>query len=145
MYENVLIPTDGSDDANRAADHAISLAGRYGATVHALSVIHANRLGLRTPSDVDVADVRAPLRGRAERAVAAVVSRASDAGVPVVQAVRVGIPHQSIHDYATDHDVDLIVMGTHGRTNIERHLLGSVAERVVRLSSAPVLTVRSED
>jgi nucleotide-binding universal stress UspA family protein len=53
-----------------------------------------------------------------------------------------GTPHQAILDYIGEHDIDLVVMGTHGRTGLDRYLLGSITEKVVRLSDAPVLTVR---
>lgn len=53
-----------------------------------------------------------------------------------------GTPHQAILDHIDEHDIDLVVMGTHGRTGLDRYLLGSITEKVVRLSDAPVLTVR---
>jgi hypothetical protein len=64
--------------------------------------------------------------------------------VPVVAAVESGVPAARIVDYARRHDIDLIVMGSHGRTGFSRALLGSVAERVVRLAPCPVLTVPRE-
>jgi nucleotide-binding universal stress UspA family protein len=60
-------------------------------------------------------------------------------------AVKTGTIHRVVLDYAADHDVDLLVMGTHGRTDLDRHLVGTVTEKVVRLSLRPVLTVRAPD
>ena len=60
-------------------------------------------------------------------------------------AVRRGDPHETIIEYADDVDADVIVMGTHGRTGLDRRVLGSVTERTVRLSDVPVLTVRADD
>jgi nucleotide-binding universal stress UspA family protein len=64
--------------------------------------------------------------------------------VDIETVLRQGAPHTTILEYADEADVDLIVMGTHGRSGIHRYLLGSVTERVVRTADAPVLTVRME-
>ncbi|SEO21432.1 Nucleotide-binding universal stress protein, UspA family [Halogranum amylolyticum] len=141
MYSTILVPTDGSETATRAVDYAVDVADTYDATVHALSVVDAGDLGLRTPPDVDVEELRRPLRERAQSAVDAVVRAGEAADVPVVAAVRVGVVHRTILDYAEENEVDLVVMGTHGRSGLSRALLGSVTEQVVRESSAPVLTV----
>jgi nucleotide-binding universal stress UspA family protein len=72
-----------------------------------------------------------------------VIQQAEAAGVNTIEGVVAqGAPHQAILDYVDEHDIDLVVMGTHGRTGLDRYLLGSVTEKVVRLSDAPVLTVR---
>ncbi|SFK67671.1 Nucleotide-binding universal stress protein, UspA family [Halogranum rubrum] len=141
MYSIILVPTDGSETATRAVDHAIDLATRYDATVHALSVVDVSELGLRTPTDIDSEKLRRPLRDRAQNAVGAVVNACDKAGVDVVEAITVGVTHDEIVDYAADNSVGLIVMGTHGRSSLPRALLGSVTERVVRSASVPVLAV----
>lgn len=141
MYSTILVPTDGSETATRAVDHAIALAKQYDATVHALSVVDVSDLGLRTPTDVELDKLRRPLREHAQHAVDAVVRVGEHADVTVVPAIEVGVTHQVITQYATDHDVDLVVMGTHGRSGLPRAVLGSVTERVVRVSTVPVLTV----
>ena len=69
------------------------------------------------------------------------LDRAERAGVPTVEAIRLGVPHRVIREYAEEEGVDLVVMGTHGRTGIEHALVGSVTERVVRTLDVPVLTV----
>lgn len=73
------------------------------------------------------------------------LQRPSESSVSVEQAVRTDIPYKAILRYASEEDIDLIVMGTHGRTGVERYLLGSATEKVVRLSDMPVLTVKAED
>jgi nucleotide-binding universal stress UspA family protein len=115
--ESVLLATDGSEGAERAADHAIAVAAATGARLHALTV-----------GDDDDPAVR-------------VADRAREAGVDATAAARRGRTHETIRKYATDHDVDLVVVGTHGRTGVERVLLGSVAERVLRTATRPVLVV----
>jgi len=140
MYENVLIPTDGSDGAAPAVERGLELAETYGATVHALYVaqpIYTMEYGGERIVDA--------LEEEGERATAAVAEKADERGLTVETEVRRGTPHSQILDYVDDHDVDLVVMGTHGRSGIDRYLLGSVAEKVVRLSDVPVLTVRMTD
>ena len=144
MYETILIPTDGSDGVQRAIDHGIDVADRYDATVHALSVIDVAQL-LELGYTGGRADFEAtiePLEGEAKRAVEAVRERADQRDVDVVPVVRQGEPYETIVEYLEEADVDLIVMGTHGRRGLQRHILGSVTERMMRTVDVPVLTVR---
>ncbi|KDS92300.1 universal stress protein UspA [Halorubrum saccharovorum] len=144
MYDHLLLPTDGSDGTSTIAEHVGSLARQYDATVHVLSVVDTrNRfegpsmgLGTETWEDAE--------RERAERAVDDAAGALPD-GVAVERRVESGVPHTEILDYADAADVDLLVMGTHGRTGIDHYLIGSIAERVVRQSPVPVLTVRIAD
>lgn len=140
MYDAILVPTDGSPASERAVDHAIEFATTFGASVHALYVVD---VALYSSLEAGVDAVVTALEAEGNTAVSTVADRCEIAGVPVETEVLVGTVHRSIRDYVTDHDIDLVVMGTHGRKGIERFLLGSVAERVVRTSSAPVLTVRA--
>lgn len=141
MYSTILVPTDGSETATRAVDHAVGLATQYDATIHALSVVDISELGLRTPTDIDLEKLRRPLRDRAQTAVGAVTRVCDNAGVDVVEAITVGVTHEEIVDYAVDNGVGIIVMGTHGRSSLPHALLGSVTDRVVRSASVPVLAV----
>ncbi|WP_435182788.1 universal stress protein [Halobellus sp. EA9] len=144
MYERILVPTDGSDCADYAVEHAIDIAEQYGAELHVLSVVDSRDVSHSAPA-ISPQQVEETLRERAESVVEAVADRAADAGVEAVTAVEPGIPDDVVVDYAVDNDCDLIVMGTHGRTGLERYLLGSVTERTVRRSAVPVLTVRASD
>ncbi|MFB6096034.1 MAG: universal stress protein [Haloferacaceae archaeon] len=142
MYDEILVPTDGSPAADRAVEHAIDLATQYGARVHALYVVDANAYStLEAGTDV----VINALEEEGEAAVAEVAERAEEAGVEAVTEVETGTVHRTILDYADEHDVDLIVMGTHGRRGLDRYLLGSVTEKVVRTADMPVLTIRMEE
>jgi nucleotide-binding universal stress UspA family protein len=145
MYDTVLVPTDGSDPAKAAGEQAVDLATRYDATVHALFVVDVAHLGLRTPTDVDVGSLDPSLREHGEAATDAVAASAAAAGVRAVTAHEVGVPHRTVLDYVDDHDVDLVVMGTHGRRGVSRLVLGSVTERVVRMAPCPVLVVHRDD
>lgn len=133
----VLVPTDGSDCSEVAAAHAVDLAAATGATLH---VVHVVDLGV-FPSDESGALLEA-LERAGQRALESVIDRADAAGVSSIQAsVLNGSPYRAIVAYVEDEGIDLIVMGTHGRTGFDRYLLGSVTERVVRLSDRPVLSI----
>lgn len=138
MYERVLVPTDGSEGTRGALEHAVNLATTHNATLHALYVVDMN-VGV----DESVAGMLSALEEAGENAIDEVIQQAEAAGVETAEgSVTRGTPHRTILDYAEEHDIDLIVMGTHGRTGLNRYLLGSVTEKVVRLSETPVLTVR---
>ncbi|SEP30766.1 Nucleotide-binding universal stress protein, UspA family [Halogranum amylolyticum] len=142
MYDRILVPTDGSETATRAVDHAVDLAATYGATLHVLSVVDPTRF---STVDVDPSSVLEAVEKSSRDAVEAVETTAADAGVAVETTVVRGAPARTITEYATDNDIDLVVMGTHGRTGLDRYLLGSVTERVVRTAPVPVLTVRLDE
>ncbi|EMA39488.1 universal stress protein [Halobiforma nitratireducens] len=136
MYHDVLIPTDGSDDTRRSIEHGLAIAERFDATVHALSVVPEGPLGPLESEEATPA---------ARRAVDHVEFEARRRGVDAVTAVRQGVPHEEILAYADAEGIDAIVMGTQGRTGIDRVLVGSVTERLVRMADVPVVTVRLGD
>jgi nucleotide-binding universal stress UspA family protein len=140
MYGTILVPTDGSDASMAAVDEAVDLADRLDSTVHVLSVVEqAQYAPMNTPSP-DLVD---SLEANAQEALDRAVERAEAAGAEgVVGTVESGAAHEAIVSAVEDAGVDLVVMGTHGRTGLDRVLLGSVTEKVVRLSPVPVLTVR---
>jgi nucleotide-binding universal stress UspA family protein len=140
MYYDILVPTDGSESATEAARNAIELATQFDATIHALYVID---IGAMWP-DAYEGNVLNDLETRGKKAVARVREQAEEAGVSVTDdVVTGGHPHRVILDYADENDIDCIVMGTHGRRGLDRYLLGSVTERVVRLADVPVMTVHA--
>ncbi|QWC19936.1 universal stress protein [Halorubrum sp. 2020YC2] len=172
MYQTILYPTDGSEGSAAVADHVRELAAAFDATVHVLHVIDARSAdyglsgtfltdegsGVRADpasgddsgmagGDLDAGETRSALVEHAEEVVEATAASLGDGDrePETVTAVETGTPHSAILEYATANDVDLVVMGTHGRTGVERYLLGSVAEKVVRLSDAPVVTVRADE
>lgn len=172
MYQNILFPTDGSDGAEAALDHAVEQASTDDATLHVLFVakdefgpsgmIETEHEGVERSEMVGGEELE---RERAEASKTGMTSESPESwgsvhehgrrivesvadsvtGVPVETAVLSGQPHKRIRDYADEHDVDLIVMGTHGRTGVDRYLLGSVTEKVVRTADQPVLTIRMDE
>jgi nucleotide-binding universal stress UspA family protein len=143
-YERILVPTDGSDATREAIEHAADLAAEHGATLHALYVVNsASFAGL--PMDSSWENVSAMLSEEGSAALDDVEAIADEHGVAVERALVDGSPSREIVRYAEDEDCDLVVMGTHGRGGIDRLLLGSVAEKVVRSCTVPVLTVRVDE
>ncbi|MFB6156076.1 MAG: universal stress protein [Haloferacaceae archaeon] len=141
LYDRILVPTDGSEGVERAVDHAIELALEHGAEIHAIYVVNpAHFSGI--PMEGTVEGVSELYREDAEAAVEAVAERCRDRGVEVEPVVAEGTPSAEIVRYAERNDCDVVVMGTHGRGGIDRLLLGSVAEKVVRASEVPVLTIQ---
>jgi nucleotide-binding universal stress UspA family protein len=138
-YRDVLVPTDGSACASAALDRALAVATATGATLHVLSVVDATSLGTDVYSGTQVE----VLEEDAQTVVTEARTAAEDAPLEsVVEAVEFGSSvTREIRSYADEHGIDLVVMGTHGRTGVERHLLGSVAEKTVRSTPVPVLTV----
>ncbi|MFB6151074.1 MAG: universal stress protein [Haloarculaceae archaeon] len=138
MYGTILVPTDGSDGSMVALDEAVDLAAAFDATVHSLYVVDTTV----TQPNTGYIDVAESFERIGRETTEAAVERAEEGGVEAVAAVRTGTPHRAILSYADETDADLVVMGTHGRTGLERYLLGSVTEKVVRTADVPVLTVR---
>lgn len=141
MYDHVLIPTDGSDTVAATLDHAIPIAEANGATVHALYVVDTR---ITNAADETKADLEATLSSEGEAAVAEVARRAEEADLDAVREVRRGTPSKSILGYTDETGIDLIVIGTVGKSPREKVTsLGSVSERVVDNASVPVFVVRN--
>lgn len=142
MYERILIPTDGSKDAQKGIDHGIDLAASLGATVHALYVVKEGANPWETES-MESQTERAREYGR--EVTGKVAERAADRGVECVQAVKVGpAVHEKINDYAEEEGIDVVVMGS-GYKGAIGGMLGSTAEKVLRSSSVPVTILRWQD
>ncbi len=140
--QHILVPMDFSAYADHALDYAIALAEKLQARLTLLHVIHPMLMGV---GDVAAAlpnaylqnleaGVQIEMGNHFERVEAAKL----EGGIAIVH----GVTFQCIIDIAQDKNVDLIVMGTHGRTGLQHVLLGSVAEKVVRLAPCPVLVTR---
>ena len=141
MFDTVVVATDGSESVKRAVDVALDLADRFDADVHALSVVDASEVDASPKQLRD--ELQTALETTADAALTRVQERAED--VEVTTAVREGRPAAEICEYAREIDADLIATGTRGRHGENRLLLGSVAERIVRTSPVPVLSVRQLD
>lgn len=143
MYGRILVATDGSINAQRAVEHAVQRATSDGSELHAVYVMDSRppAVGGVTPwTDWD--ETAQLLRKEARKHLDSALEQAQAEGLQVHKAVK---QHEGVADgildYARDHDVDLIVVGTHGRSGIDRFVMGSVAEKVTRNSALPVLVV----
>jgi nucleotide-binding universal stress UspA family protein len=138
MYEDILIPTDGSESMETVVDHAADIAAERSATVHVLYVID-DRSFLTLQDDMKD-DVLDELRAEGETATTSVAGRLEREGITVRTRIRKGNPADEVLAYADEAGVDLVVMGTHG-ADYQQNMLGSVSQKVVTMSDAPVLTV----
>jgi nucleotide-binding universal stress UspA family protein len=143
QIKTILFPTDFSQGARAAMDHAISLAKDYNAKLMLLYVIQDISIAeWYIPSTLSVTDLVEDMQRSArvemDKWGAEVSAKVADVEKMVVR----GVPFVEILKTAKDKKADLIVIGTHGRTGIDHMLFGSTAEKVVRKSSCPVLTVR---
>lgn len=140
MYDSILLPTDGSESAAEALEHAVDAATAYGADLHVISIVDRRVVLAAAAEEKD--DVREELLEDANAAVDGLATRATDQGIDVTTATPEGVPHREILEYADDEVIDLLVLGTHGRTGREKRLnLGSTTERVVKAADRPVLVV----
>lgn len=128
--KRILVPTDFSEFSDGAVDYACDLAGQSDATLHLVHVIG----GLGRNGPTEKIRQRLNLLGKT-------IDENEELALTTVKEVIVGEPHRVITDYAKNHDIDLIVMGTHGRTGLAHLTLGSVAERVLRESVCPVVVL----
>lgn len=136
MYDEILLPTDGSRGAHSAITEGLEIADCHDANVHVLYVNETGD-GKHTRSshraETDVEDE--------ESVTSEVTARARDADIEFEKHVEVGNPQEVIVDLAVDEEVDAIVLGKKGRTGLKRVLIGSVAEKVVRTAPMTVITV----
>lgn len=140
--QHFLVPIDLSEYANQALDSAITFAGNLGARVTLLHVIQplllgGVEMGVTLPYTY-LQDLEAAIRHRMESSLERVTAAGLEGDIVVVH----GVPFHEIIETAKTQRVDLIVMGTHGHTGFYYGLLGSVAEKVVRLAPCPVLVAR---
>ncbi len=139
--EKILMATDGSRNVEKAVDYAITIANISGAKLVALYVVNPDEYEPAIKyTGKDVVDL---LYKRGEEAIQKVKLEAELKKIPCEGVVLEGNPAKKIVEYAKEKNFDLIVMGTMGRSGISKFMIGSVAEKVVRTSPVPVLTVRS--
>ncbi|MBN1234763.1 MAG: universal stress protein [Methanotrichaceae archaeon] len=150
MFERILIATDGSKHSERAAEAGIEMARLYGSAITALFVVDIGKeyapLGdlISKIADDLIAGIRGNLQNQGEKATRRVEEMAEKAGIAVTRKITEGYPAEDIIRIAQEGDMKLIVMGGMGATGLDRFLMGSVADKVVRSSQIPVLVVRKD-
>ncbi len=144
LYHHILVPTDFSASSQRALETAVSLAVAFGAKLtltHSCEVPGYAYVGMMAPP----IDYLTPLREAGQSLLLKAVESVRERVPGTAGLLRSGPPWQQTLEVAKDVGADLIVMGTHGRSGLAHAFLGSVAEKVVRMSPIPVLTLRAED
>jgi nucleotide-binding universal stress UspA family protein len=157
MYAKVLVPLDGSEVSEQALAHAQSVARAFGARVYLLQVISLSHEyeAVRGGGDESLTaleyardtarEITAARQTRAEAYLAAMATRLEETGIQVDTSVRQGSALDNITDFVEVTGIDLIVMSTHGRGGLQRLLVGSVTDRVIRSSHVPVLAIPPVD
>lgn len=142
-YEDILITTDGSENAEQAAPYAADIAHHFEATLHLLNAVdvEAEAGAFSAGGVTDEFIERLETQGR--EAVKRLAQHVDDADVPVQESVVRGTPHEAIAEYAAENGIDLIVMASEGESNLASQSLGSVTNRVLRTVDVPVLVVIS--
>ena len=143
MFEKILVATDGSEHGYRAANIALDLGKISGGKVTAIYVADTNRTS-HLPDDMLLFSIRELLLKEGKEALKHVEDLAREKGVAYEGVVAEGNPGSEIISYAESAKMDIIIMGAVGRTGLDKFLLGSVAEKVVRNSKIPVLTIPRE-
>ena len=139
MYKKILVPTDGSEFAKKAQQHAMFLAKVSGAELVAVSVTENNFVnGL--PLDDEVYQLNQILKERSEENLKEFDELNKD-DLKITHVIREGSPAKVILDVVNDEDIDLIVMGSSGKSGFDRFILGSVSDKVVNAAKCPVLVV----
>ncbi|EMA37360.1 universal stress protein [Halobiforma nitratireducens] len=134
--DGVCLATDGSTGSAAATEHALAIADACDATLHALYAVE--------PDDEPGSDdLRSAFEKHGEKTTAGVAERAEEHGLDTVEAVEHGVPTDIVLEYAERDDVDLVVMGTESKSDVERLVVGSVSQRVVPNASVPVMTART--
>jgi len=142
-FRNILVPTDFSEPAGAALEYARELARKFGGRLHLLHVVPAPYLypwGSETVT-MPLEQILAESEDAARQQLDRLAKEVGAESLSVTTGTSVGSPADAILEYADSGDIDLIVMGTQGRGVVGHLLIGSVAERVVRRSKVPVLTV----
>ena len=142
--KHILVPTDFSEYADYALDYAIEIAKAFTAHLTFLHVIHLTPLAMGDIGVSGLVPYLEEIETDAQQRMQTLLNRVHQEGLQGETAIVQGVPFQAIVDMAESQHIDLIVMGTHGRTGLTHVLMGSVAERVVRMAPCPVLVTRGK-
>ncbi|MDR2967824.1 MAG: universal stress protein [Methanobacteriaceae archaeon] len=142
MYKKILSPTDGSKFAEKAEKHALFLAEASGAEIIALSVIETN-FSIGLPADDVIFRINQMLKKETERNLEKVekLKKEANSDVKITLKVAEGSPADIILETIENENIDLVVMGSSGKSGFDRFIMGSVAEKVVRAAECSVLVV----
>jgi len=144
--KNVMVATDFGEAADAALRYGRELAGCFGATLHVVHAMETSYVGFGVETYVPLLPDRdGELEESARRRVNSLIESAGPGPRAIAAVLPPSVPSVAIIDYARDHNINLIVMGTHGRGGLAHLVMGSVAERVVREAPCPVLTMKQSE
>ncbi|RKZ30787.1 universal stress protein [bacterium] len=144
--DKILLPTDFSEHSKAAAPYAVDIASRYGAELHIIHVFDENALDpLYFSYSGTVGEYFDKVKEGFDSEVDSFLSDIDTGDLTIVPILSNGNPFVEIVRYAKNNDIDMIIIGTHGRTGLSHMLLGSIAEKVIRKAHCPVLSVRRAD
>lgn len=139
MYDSIIVPTDGSEAARKAADHGVSQATAHGASLMFLAVVEMSGAAAPEARDNTAFDDQRTAR---RNEVESLVEEAESAGIDADGVVEAGVPSRVILEQVSARGADLVVMATRARSGVGRFLYGSVTEQVIRDGDTPVLAVQ---
>ncbi len=142
--KKILFPTDFSETSQEAAKYAVSYAQEFGSKVYVLHIVNEKIIseGLNLPRLISVEDLEAEMTKEAKKRLQLFLGEEEAEGIDFETVIKRGVPFLEIIRFAKENDIDLIVIGTHGRSGFEHIIFGSTAEKVVRKAPCPVLSVR---
>ena len=144
QIKQILVPTDFSENAQHAVSYAVELAKQCSAKLHLLHTPVIPTYLLMDLSYSPGPEAVTRILNESQEALDEQAKVVAAAGVEHFSAIREGTVHEVIRDYAKEHDVDLVIVGTHGRTGVSKLMYGSVTERVIKTVHTPILVVPPE-
>ncbi len=144
QIKQILVPTDFSDNAQHAVSYAVAMAKQCSAKIH---LLHAPVIPTYLLMDLSYSpgpEAVTRILNESQDALDRQALSIAEAGVEHFTVIREGTVHEVIRDYAKEHDVDLVVVGTHGRTGVSKLMYGSVTERVIKTVHTPIIVVPPE-
>lgn len=135
MYENILVPTDGSDEFNNIIKDAVDISKKFNSTIHIVYVARP------VYGEFKADELIKGLKKEGEKIIEDITEITKSLEIDVETQIREGTIHKEILNYAEENNIDLIIMGTHRYQGIEKYLTTNITSRVVRLSDIPVIVM----
>ena len=148
MYKKILVPLDGSPEAECVIPHLETIAKTGVKDIELISVVEPIEIPTRgriALSEDDLKQITLELKSETHKYLDQVAKRLTRAGIKVHPIILTGKPAESLIHYIDSNDIDLVIMATHGRSGITRLFWGSIAEKVLRSVNVPVLLVKNPD
>lgn len=146
MYHKILVPLDGSNEAECVIPHVETLAKTGPAEIEIISIVQPVEIpskGRIAISEDDLKNITDDIKAESHKYLDQIAARLQRSGIKVHPIILTGKPAESLIEYIENNDIDLVIMATHGRSGITRLFWGSIAEKVLRSVDVPVLLVKN--